>query len=509
MATTEDGSQAPSALYLGNLPPSANQSSVKIFCHGAGCPTVMNVSMKQKKNADVVNKYAFVHFRDHDSARIAFVLLSNKSMDDNKLIINWSHHTTTASAKDADNAKKNGKAAGVSASAGGGQIISWKCKDPSCGNINPPSKNACAKCNLPQNIKLAQRKKEKSSQDAKSSKSASKATSDGAAAAGGKGHGQKAQARLEKIRQGKDDNKTGSSQKQEQTARPSIDKHLAAIFKIKAEIAENKASLKCDTHSEMVEVATEALHKMPDFALQGGWLLEDYTKLRKEMTFYQKWKTELTELEDSSLGAMKELAFNGAAKGLANSIDKYLTSFPHAEMKTVLEGIDDNLGVILDKHLNLLNTEPVEDWDKKAETSAASIYRKSAKTDQTGTAEDAFRTLSQAINDLKAAIDDGCPTPGTSRNYFFYSNLKYSLPFSPAEARRSHSESSEDHGGREPSIAGKQKGRVEQPAEVRGQLEVGSTAPPLSLHLLREGLRTGLGNREEARLRRSLHYRQA
>ena len=104
---------------------------------------------------------------------------------------------------------------------------------------------------------------------------------------------------------------------------------------------------------------------------------------------------------------MKEMAFNGAAKGLAKSVEKYLVDFPKEAMKSVLSAVDTSLGNILGDHNELLAKCPGQEWEAKdlAPATAAEVAVKEVATDR-------LAALTHAVDALKLALDLDEDEPG-------------------------------------------------------------------------------------------------
>jgi RNA recognition motif-containing protein len=395
---------ASSSLYVGNLPLLTTQSILQTFCHGAGCPSVYSINLHKNKNKAIESGYGFVHFRDHDSARIAFALLENKTMGENRLVVNWSF------GKGGTKANKNPPIA----------KNQWQCPDPSCGTINSDQKESCVKCNMPSKIKVAQRKpntflSKPASKECNQSQTASFLPTPAtvpSTTTGGRGRGQKAQARLAMLRQPKPDSDNGIGktsgdriQHLEQTLATSrssvnMDHHLIAVFRLRKELKKNRLLALSHRSSQLVEAATTALTRSSEYCTQGGRLLEDYQRLKKEISFYLKWKSEVDTGKDESLAAMKEMAFNGAAKGLSKSVEKYLADFPQDDMKDVLTQVDESLGTILKNHEFLVKSNAKE-WDMKSIGGDDAAVEKIAYS-----SKDDFYALTTAFATMKRALEE-------------------------------------------------------------------------------------------------------
>ena len=120
-----------------------------------------------------------------------------------------------------------------------------------------------------------------------------------------------------------------------------------------------------------------------------------------------RWKSEVDSGKDEGLAAMKEMAFNGAAKGLAKSVEKYLVDFPKEAMKSVLSAVDTSLGNILGDHNELLAKCPGQEWEAKdlAPATAAEVAVKEVATDR-------LAALTHAVDALKLALDLDEDEPG-------------------------------------------------------------------------------------------------
>ena len=213
--------------------------------------------------------------------------------------------------------------------------------------MNPEKKESCQKCNLPVQIKVAQRskkadtfsprfsstsadsdkdkkekkdnsdkdkkeKKDNSDKDKKEKKDKadmpkakeSHATSAAAAPTtpeGGvnRGRGARMMERKAMLRQPKaaDSGATGSPgdriHRLEQAlalyrASANVDHHLGTIFRLRKELRENRAKANALRTPELVEAAKAVLVKTASFCPQGCPLLEDYQRLKKEISFYLK-----------------------------------------------------------------------------------------------------------------------------------------------------------------------------------------------------------------------------
>ena len=97
-----------------------------------------------------------------------------------------------------------------------------------------------------------------------------------------------------------------------------------------------------------------------------SWFVFGIAFIAKLHLFF-RWKSEVDGGKDEGLAAMKEMAFNGAAKGLAKSVEKYLVDFPKEAMRSVLEDVDASLGKILAEHRELLAKCPGQEWEEAKE----------------------------------------------------------------------------------------------------------------------------------------------
>lgn len=428
-------------MYVGNLPLGIKGGELQTFCHGIGTPTVVSVKIqKPQKNkiGSATSCYGFIHFRDHDAATTAYALLGNKIMKEHELNVNWSHD------KGGEKQDKN----------------QWQCKDPSCGSMNPEKKESCEKCHLPVQIKVAQRpkktdsfsprfshagppdsapfsssdgggggdkdnkkenKKEKQKTDSHKQK-ASPAPPEGGGGGVNRGRGARMMERKAMLRQpakaAADSGATGSPgdriHRLEQAlalyrASANVDHHLIKIFRLRKELRENRAKADSLRTPELVEEAKAVLAKTASFCPQGCPLLEDYQRLKKEISFYLKWKSEVDSGKDEGLAAMKEMAFNGAAKGLAKSVEKYLVDFPKEAMKSVLAAVDKSLGNILGDHNELLARCPGQEWEARELAPAAEVGGSDAGKE---VANDRLADLSHAVDALKLALDLDEDEPG-------------------------------------------------------------------------------------------------
>ena len=71
-------------------------------------------------------------------------------------------------------------------------------------------------------------------------------------------------------------------------ASANVDHHLVTIFRLKRELRENRARVDSLRTPELVEEAKAVLSKTASFCPQGCPLLEDYQRLKKEISFYLK-----------------------------------------------------------------------------------------------------------------------------------------------------------------------------------------------------------------------------
>ena len=71
-------------------------------------------------------------------------------------------------------------------------------------------------------------------------------------------------------------------------ASANVDHHLVTIFRLKRELRENRARVDSLRTPELVEEAKTVLSKTASFCPQGCPLLEDYQRLKKEISFYLK-----------------------------------------------------------------------------------------------------------------------------------------------------------------------------------------------------------------------------
>ena len=110
---------------------------------------------------------------------------------------------------------------------------------------------------------------------------------------------------------------------------------------------------------------------------------------------------------------MKEMAFNGAAKGLAKSVEKYLVDFPKEAMKSVLAAVDTSLGNILGDHNELLAKCPGQEWEAKEFAPAAAEVGGSGAPKEV--ANDRMADLTHAVDALKLALDLDEDEPGMFR----------------------------------------------------------------------------------------------
>ena len=110
--------------------------------------------------------------------------------------------------------------------------------------------------------------------------------------------------------------------------------------------------------------------------------------------------------KDEGLAAMKEMAFNGAAKGLAKSVEKYLVEFPKEDMKSVLVDVDKSLGDILGDHGELLLKCPGQEWDTK------DLAPESVSPVEKEVASESLADLTNAVDALKLALDLDEDEPG-------------------------------------------------------------------------------------------------
>ena len=69
---------------------------------------------------------------------------------------------------------------------------------------------------------------------------------------------------------------------------PCLIDHLLAIFRLRRELRENRARADSLRTPELVEEARVVLTKTVSFCPQGCPLLEDYQRLKKEISFYLK-----------------------------------------------------------------------------------------------------------------------------------------------------------------------------------------------------------------------------
>ena len=115
--------------------------------------------------------------------------------------------------------------------------------------------------------------------------------------------------------------------------------------------------------------------------------------------------------KDEGLAAMKEMAFNGAAKGLAKSVEKYLVDFPKEAMKSVLAAVDTSLGNILADHNELLVKCPGQEWEAK-ELAPASAEVDGGAAAEKMDASDRLADLAHAVDALKLALDLDEDEPG-------------------------------------------------------------------------------------------------
>ena len=206
--------------------------------------------------------------------------------------------------------------------------------------MNPESKESCDKCHLPVQIKVAQRpkkadassfsprfsqagppdsapfsssdggeknnkkdKKEKPKTDSQKQKASPAPPEGGVGGVGGvnRGRGARMVERKAMLRQpakaAADSGATGSPgdriHRLEQAlalyrASANVDLHLITIFRLKKELRENRAKVNSLRTPELVEEAKAVLAKTASFCPQGCPLLEDYQRLKKEISFYLK-----------------------------------------------------------------------------------------------------------------------------------------------------------------------------------------------------------------------------
>ena len=205
--------------------------------------------------------------------------------------------------------------------------------------MNPENKESCEKCHLPVQIKVAQRpkkadassfsprfsqagppdsapfsssdggagdknnkkdKKEKPKADPQKQK-APPAPPEGGVGGVNRGRGARMMDRKAVLRQpakaAADSGATGSPgdriHRLEQAlalyrASANVDLHLITIFRLKKELRENRAKVDSLRTPELVEEAKAVLAKTASFCSQGCPLLEDYQRLKKEISFYLK-----------------------------------------------------------------------------------------------------------------------------------------------------------------------------------------------------------------------------
>ena len=71
-------------------------------------------------------------------------------------------------------------------------------------------------------------------------------------------------------------------------ASANVDHHLGTIFRLRKELRENRAKANALRTPELVQAAKAVLVKTASFCPQGCPLLEDYQRLKKEISFYLK-----------------------------------------------------------------------------------------------------------------------------------------------------------------------------------------------------------------------------
>ena len=109
---------------------------------------------------------------------------------------------------------------------------------------------------------------------------------------------------------------------------------------------------------------------------------------------------------------MKEMAFNGAAKGLAKSVEKYLVDFPKEAMRSVLEDVDASLGKILAEHRELLAKCPGQEWEEAKEVGPTAAEVGGNAACSKANSDSRLADLSHAVDALKLALDLDEDEPG-------------------------------------------------------------------------------------------------
>ena len=127
---------------------------------------------------------------------------------------------------------------------------------------------------------------------------------------------------------------------------------------------------------------------------------------------FSRWKSEVDGGKDEGLAAMKEMAFNGAAKGLAKSVEKYLVDFPKEVMRSVLEDVDASLGKILAEHIELLAKCPGHEWEEAKELGPTAGGVGGEAASNKASSDSRLADLSHAVDALKLALDLDEDEPG-------------------------------------------------------------------------------------------------
>ena len=125
-----------------------------------------------------------------------------------------------------------------------------------------------------------------------------------------------------------------------------------------------------------------------------------------------RWKSDVDGGKDEGLAAMKEMAFNGAAKGLAKSVEKYLVDFPKEAMRSVLEDVDASLGKIFAEHSELLAKCPGKEWEEAKELSPTAGQVGGEAASNKASSDSRLADFSHAVDALKLALDLDEDEPG-------------------------------------------------------------------------------------------------